>query len=97
MGYAQTGAIWLAILACTHVWPCAALMYNAAPTAFDPKWNHQGTTSPRIDQDLFLGIPYAQAPRLYNPLPINNKYDTLLTPPIMGTPAMDSVPTKSWA
>lgn len=35
----------------------------------------RGVQLPSFQQDLFLGIPYAQAPRLDNPKPINITYD----------------------
>lgn len=45
-----------------------------APTAITRNGAIQGVQLPSFKQDLFLGIPYAQAPRLDNPRPINTTY-----------------------
>ncbi|KAF2093481.1 alpha/beta-hydrolase [Rhizodiscina lignyota] len=54
---------------------------SAAPTAGNPTAKTKnGTVVGRhlesFDQDLFLGIPYAEAPRLSNPLPVDKTYET---------------------
>ncbi|KAJ5585740.1 hypothetical protein N7450_005527 [Penicillium hetheringtonii] len=45
------------------------------PTAITRNGTIQGIQLPFFQQDLFLGIPYAQAPRLDNPQPVNTTYD----------------------
>lgn len=35
-----------------------------------------GRHLPSFDQDLFLGVPFADAPRLANPTPLNKSWDT---------------------
>ncbi|KAJ5684508.1 uncharacterized protein N7477_000853 [Penicillium maclennaniae] len=49
--------------------------YHPPPTAITRNGTIQGVHLPSFQQDLFLGIPYAQAPRLDNPKPINTTYD----------------------
>ncbi|KAJ5923158.1 hypothetical protein N7454_008403 [Penicillium verhagenii] len=64
--------IWLYVLTtvvstyCTHLTPPIAITRNGTI---------RGIHLPSFQQDLFLGIPYAQAPRLDNPKPINTTYD----------------------
>ncbi|KAJ5657611.1 uncharacterized protein N7484_001260 [Penicillium longicatenatum] len=45
------------------------------PTANTRNGTIQGTQLPSFQQDVFLGVPYAQAPRLDNPKPINVTYN----------------------
>lgn len=45
------------------------------PTAITRNGTIRGIQLPLFQQDIFLGIPYAQAPRLDNPKPINTTND----------------------
>ncbi|KAJ5128040.1 hypothetical protein N7448_008819 [Penicillium atrosanguineum] len=49
--------------------------HHSPPTAITRNGTVRGVHLPSFQQDLFLGIPYAQAPRLDNPKPINTTYD----------------------
>ena len=49
--------------------------HGPPPTAITRNGTIHGVHLPSFQQDLFLGIPYAQAPRLDNPQPINATYD----------------------
>ena len=50
-------------------------MHHLSPTAITRNGTIRGVYLPSFQQDLFLGIPYARAPRLDNPKPINTTYD----------------------
>lgn len=47
------------------------------PTAQTRNGTVQGRRLREYDQDLFLGIPYAKAPRLSNPVPLDSKYNNI--------------------
>lgn len=48
---------------------------QTAPTATTPNGSYTGRYLPEFAQDLFLGIPYAKAPRLQNPAPWNESWE----------------------
>ena len=65
-------------LALLGITTCSAQTTSSttAPTALTKNGTIQGRYLPEFEQDLFLGVPFAQAPRLDLPLPINKTYET---------------------
>lgn len=50
--------------------------HRVLPTAHISNGTVNGRYLPGFDQDLFLGIPFANAPRLANPTPLNDSWTT---------------------